>query len=132
MFNISIDFCFCSYYNLCVRRQDMNKAQRLSKDLEQRKLLRNKIIRNQEKVLKEFDDETNKLETRLEKVRIAQSASVQSTTMWCKLSNAIIRKYKPLSEKDPTKAYKELLRLEGVLLANGLFTQEELEKAIKL
>lgn len=110
----------------------MNKAQRLSKDLEQRKLLRNKIIRNQEKVLKEFDDETNKLETRLEKVRIAQSASVQSTTMWCKLSNAIIRKYKPLSEKDSTKAYKELLRLEGVLLANGLFTQEELEKAIKL
>lgn len=52
--------------------------------------------------------------------------------MWCKLSNAIIRKYKPLSEKDPIKAYKELLRLEGVLLASGLFTQEELYKGLEL
>lgn len=110
----------------------MNKAQRLSKDLEQRKLLRNKIIKNQEKTLKEFDEETSKLETRLEKVTIAKSAPVQSTTMWRKLSNAIIAKYKPLSEKDPTKAYKELLRLEGVLLASGMFTQEELYKGLEL
>lgn len=108
----------------------MNKAERLSKDLEQRKLLRDKIIKNQEKALKEFDAETSKLETRLEKVRIAESAPVKSTTLWCKLSNAIIRKYKPLCEEDPTKAYKELLKLEGVLLASGLFTQEELNRGI--
>ncbi len=110
----------------------MNKAQRLSKDLEQRKVLRDRIIKNQEKVLKEFDADTAKIETRLEKVRLAESALVKSTTMWCKLSNAIIAKYKPLSEEDPTKAYKELLKLQGVLLANGLFTEEELDKGLYL
>lgn len=34
----------------------MNKTQRLSKDLEQRKVLRAKILKNQEKTLKEFDE----------------------------------------------------------------------------
>lgn len=110
----------------------MNKVQRLVKDLEQRKLLRDRIIKNQEKALKEFDADTTKIETRLEKVRLAESALVKSTTMWCKISNAIIAKYKPLSEEDPTKAYKELLKLQGVLLANGLFTEEELDKGLYL
>lgn len=109
----------------------MNKAQRLSRDLEQRKVLRAKILRNQEKTLKEFDEETSKLETRLEKTTIAQSTPAQSAIMWRKLSNAIIAKYKPLSEKTPTKAYKELLKLENMLLVSGLFTQEELYKGLE-
>lgn len=108
----------------------MNKAQRLNKDLEERKLLRDKIVKNQEKSLKEFDTETAKIQTRLEKVLNAQAAPVNAVAMWCKLSNAIIAKYKPLTEEDPIRAYKELLKLEGVLLASGLLTQEELDKGI--
>lgn len=110
----------------------MNKAQRLIKDLEERKLLRDKIIKNQEKALKEFDAETDKIETRLKKVVTAQSTFVVAPAMYNKILNAIVIKYKPLIEEDSTKAYKELLKLEGVLLANGLLTQEELEKAIRL
>lgn len=108
----------------------MNKAQRLSKDLEQRKLLRDRIIKNQEKVLKEFDADTAKIETRLKKVVTAQSTFDISAAMCNRILKAIVTKYKPLIEGDSMKAYKELLKLESVLLLNGLFTEEELNKGI--
>ena len=42
--------------------------------------------------------------------------------------NDIPRRNKPMSEEDATKAYRQLLKLEGVMLASGLFTEQELHE----
>ena len=47
-----------------------------------------------------------------------------------KATNALIRKYKPMTEQDPNKALKELTRIEGALLAGGFLTEKDLEEAL--
>ena len=51
-----------------------------------------------------------------------------ATELWCRLTNALIAKYKTMSEENPNKAVVELLRIEGSLIADGFLTREELEK----
>ena len=55
---------------------------------------------------------------------------VNATNLWCCITNALIAKYKPMSEENPSKAETELLRLEGALMACGFLTREELEKGL--
>lgn len=50
--------------------------------------------------------------------------------LWCRLTNALIAKYKPMAEKSPEKAIQELYRIEGILVANGFLLSEDLEKAV--
>lgn len=51
-----------------------------------------------------------------------------ATELWCRLTNALIAKYKTMSEENPNRAVTELLRIEGSLIADGFLTKEELEK----
>lgn len=53
-----------------------------------------------------------------------------ATEMWCRITNALISKYKEMSEEDPKGAMEDLLRLEGALLVGGFLTKEELEKGL--
>lgn len=56
--------------------------------------------------------------------------SGKATEAWCRITNALIRKYKPMTEQDPNKALKELTRIEGALLAGGFLTEQDLEEAL--
>ena len=64
------------------------------------------------------------------KERINKMKSYTATEMWCRITNALISKYKEMSEEDPKGAVEDLLRLEGALLAGGFLTKEELEKGL--
>ena len=52
---------------------------------------------------------------------------LNATELWCNLTNALIKKYKTMSEEDSTNAYAELRLLRNCLLNNGFLTIEELD-----
>lgn len=52
------------------------------------------------------------------------------TELWCRITNALIKKYKTMADENPEKATIELLRLEGALIAGGFLSMEELEKGL--
>ena len=56
--------------------------------------------------------------------------TVIAANAWCRITNALIRKYKHLTEQDPNRALKELTRIEGALLAGGFLTEQELKEAL--
>jgi hypothetical protein len=58
------------------------------------------------------------------------SEKLTATELWCRLTNALIAKYKTMTEENPSKAEIELLRLEGALIAGEFLTREELEKGL--
>lgn len=104
------------------------KTRKLQKQILERKNQRENIVKENNKFLAKFDEETNKLQERLDLALMMDKPQIKSTQLYCSLSNAIIRKFKPMSEEDATKAYRQLLKLEGVMLASGLFTEEELHE----
>ena len=53
-----------------------------------------------------------------------------ATESWCRVTNALIKKYKTMTDEDPNKATIELLRLEGALIAGGFLSREELERGL--
>ena len=53
-----------------------------------------------------------------------------ATESWCRVTNALIKKYKTMADEDPNKATIELLRLEGALIAGGFLSREELERGL--
>ena len=64
------------------------------------------------------------------KERVNKMKNYTATEMWCRITNALISKYKEMSEEDPKGAVEDLLRLEGALLVGGFLTKEELEKGL--
>ena len=52
---------------------------------------------------------------------------LNATELWCILTNALIKKYKTMANKEATKANAELRLLRNCLLNNGFLTIEELE-----
>ena len=52
------------------------------------------------------------------------------TELWCRMTNALIKKYKTMADENSEKATIELLRLEGALIAGGFLSREELEKGL--
>ena len=60
----------------------------------------------------------------------AKNPVLNATVLWCAITNALIAKYKPMSDENPERAYKELMRLEGALLAGKFLTEDELEKGV--
>ena len=83
-----------------------------------------------EKQLKQFDQETKHLQQRLENTLRFENPQSKAANAWCRITNALIRKYKPMTEQDPNKALKELTRIEGALLAGGFLTEQELKEAL--
>ena len=104
------------------------KTRKLQKQILERKNQRENIVNENHKFLAKFDEETNKLQERLDLALMMDKPQIKAAQLYCSLSNAIIRKFKPMSEEDATKAYRQLLKLEGVMLASGLFTEQELHE----
>lgn len=106
------------------------KARKLQKQIIERKNQRETIVKENDKFLAKFDEETNKLQKRLDLSLMMDKPQIKAAQLYCSLSNAIIRKFKPMTEEDGAKAYRQLLKLEGVMLASGLFTKQELKEAL--
>ena len=105
----------------------------MSKVLEEAKLnlaqLRQEIKYNQDNVdsLKKQEKE---LIEQLQILEAQEQPMMSATNLWCKISNAIIAKYKPMSEENPEEAVKQLTRMEGALIAGGFLTDLDLERAL--
>ena len=67
---------------------------------------------------------------RIKNTSRTENPQSKATNAWCRITNALIRKYKPMTEQDPNKALKELTRIEGALLAGGFLTEKDLEEAL--
>lgn len=70
------------------------------------------------------------LKKELETIHAMEQPMVVATNLWCKISNAIIAKYKHMSEENPEEAVRQLTRMEGSLLADGFLTEQELKEAL--
>lgn len=55
---------------------------------------------------------------------------VNATYAWCRITNALIAKYKPMVGEDPNRAASELLQIQIFLLSNGFLTEKDLERAL--
>ena len=53
-----------------------------------------------------------------------------ATELWCRVTNALIAKYKTMADENSDKATIELLRLEGALITGGFLSREELERGL--
>ncbi len=106
------------------------KARKLSKEIESREKLRQNLLESQQKQLKQFDEETKNLQERLENTLKSENPQLKAANAWCRITNALIQKYKPMTETDSSRALKELIRIEGALLAGGFLTEQELKEAL--
>ena len=106
------------------------KARKLSEQIAVRRVLRDLLIQSQQRTLQDFDDETKNMEKELEMCTRMENPQSKAANAWCRITNALIRKYKPMTEQDPNKALKELTRIEGALLAGGFLTEQELKEAL--
>ena len=106
------------------------KARKLSKEIEHRERLRQNLLESQEKQLKQFDEETKHLQQRLENTIRSENSQLKAAEAYCRITNALIKKYKEMTEKDPNRALKELTRIEGSLLADRFLTEQELERGL--
>ena len=106
------------------------KARKLQEQIIKRESLRSNLVENQKKQLEDFDNETTRLQNRLENTLRNCNPQIKATNAWCRITNALIRKYKQLTEEDPNRALKELTRIEGALLAGGFLTEQELKEAL--
>lgn len=97
------------------------------------KTLRNKLNRcttrrkNLLSKAKLLESEIKSVEDELQE---AKKPKLNATVLWCAITNALIAKYKPMIEETPERAYKELMRIEGALLAGKFLTEEELERGV--
>lgn len=106
------------------------KARKLSKEIESREKLRQNLLESQEKQLKQFDEETKHLQQRLKNSLRCENPQLKAANAWCRITNALIQKYKSMTEEDSNRALKELTRIEGALLAGGFLTEQELKEAL--
>ena len=97
---------------------------------ESREKLRQNLLESQEKQLNQFDEEPKNLQPRLENSLRNCNPQSKAANAWRRITNALIRKYKPMTEEDPNRALKELTRIEGVLLAGGFLTEQDLKEAL--
>ena len=78
-------------------------------------------------IQKSYDE---KIEVIKKQVFLSPSERCSAAEAWCRLTNALIRKYKPMSETDPDKTIKEITQIEGCLLTGGFLTKEQLKEAL--
>lgn len=65
--------------------------------------------------------------TKKQVIKQDTSSQFNATELWCNITNALIRKYKELSDTDSIVAIGELRMLEKTLLNMGFLTEAELE-----
>ena len=55
---------------------------------------------------------------------------ISAAEAWCRLTNALIAKYKPLAEIKPNQTIKEVKKIEDFLVSHGYLSSKDLEKAL--
>lgn len=106
------------------------KARKLQEQIIKRESLRKNLVKSQKKQLEDFDNETIKLQNRLELTIQSCNSQIKTIESYCRITNALIKKYKEMTEKDSNRALKELTRIEGFLLADGFLTEQELREGV--
>lgn len=76
-----------------------------------------------------MNDTQMKMKKDLESIYL-NTPIISATNLWCRITNALIAKYKTMSQENPQEAIKQLLMLQGALLAGNFLTQEELDEAL--
>lgn len=61
---------------------------------------------------------------------LRQFNTLNATDLWCRVTNALIKKYKEMADSNPEKAVEELLRIEGALIGGGFITYKDLQEAL--
>lgn len=74
-----------------------------------------------------YAEEINRIQHELDSLPLSDCSAANA---WCRLTNALIRKYKTTAEISPVQAIKEITQIEGCLLTGGFLTKEELEDAL--
>ena len=93
----------------------------------------NKLLKEKQEIndtIKELKEKKEKVNMLIKQCETENSPELKATNLWCKITNALIAKYKSMSDTEPEKAIKELTRIEGALLSGKFLTEEELEKAL--
>ena len=94
-------------------------------ELEQAKL--EAMARFDERI-KEKLNEKEKFKMELQKAM--EQPSYKASVAWCKITNALIRKYKTMAEENPEECVSQLTKLEGFLVGNGYLSEQELNEAL--
>lgn len=94
-------------------------------ELEQAKL--NAIARFDERI-RQKSTEQDAYKRELEKWN--NSISGQAANAWCRITNALIRKYKTMAEENPQECVNQLNKLQGILVGNNYLTEQELNEAL--
>ena len=108
----------------------MSQAEELQEQILKRNSLRKTLVKDQKKALEDFDDETTRLQNKLELLIQSNNPQINAAEKWCRLTNALISKYKHMAEENPNRAIEEITRIEGALITGGFLTEQELEEAL--
>lgn len=87
-------------------------------------------IREADSYKNELLNRESTLKKDLAMIYAMESPQISAANLWCGITNALIAKYKPLSESNPEEAVKQLLMIQGALLAGGFLTEQELKEAL--
>ena len=105
----------------------MSKLKELMKDLEETR----DAIEHKQKDIDYYIKQEEDLIKQIKMLEKLESPMMNAATnLWCRLTNALIAKYKPMAEENPDRVVKELTQIEGALLMGGYLTKEELDKAL--
>ena len=83
-----------------------------------------------EDALNTMKEQEKDLLKEIEVLQDIEKPSATATNLWCRISNAIIAKYKPMAESDPMKAIRQLTTLKDILVISGILTDLDLERAL--
>lgn len=103
-----------------------NELMKLHKDLAE---VRSQITESEDNI-ESLRQEEKEIISKIQMKEALNKPSYSATSLWCRLTNALIRKYKPMALENSEEAVKQLLQIEGALLTGGFLTQEELDKAL--
>ena len=87
-------------------------------------------IREADSYKNELLNRESTLKKDLAMIEAMEAPQKSAANLWCKITNALIAKYKPLSESNPEEAVNQLLMIQGALLAGGFLTEQELKEAL--
>ena len=98
----------------------MNRHQQIINEIDE--------LKAKQEASKEFYD--SRIAEKQRELNSCPSMQCSATEAWCRLTNALIDKYKHLAEENPEKAIKEITQIEGCLITGGYLTQKQLEEAL--
>lgn len=107
----------------------MNTKQRTKVLLNDLGIIQSEITKTKEHMAR-LEKQEREIGEELKELQSPEVPMISAANLWCRITNALIAKYKPMAEQNPEKAFNELLMIQGALLAGEFLTKEELEKAL--